>query len=66
MITWVARLLLFRILPRRILPIITFIEIARLAWGFRRYLYGVNDPRRSRTAPAPPMPAVPAQPPRLR
>ena len=52
-------------LRMRILPIITFIEIARLAWGFRRRLYGVNDPRRSRTAPPPPMPAAPAQPPRL-
>ncbi len=56
MITWLARLLLFRILPRRILPILTFIELARLAWGFRPRRYRVNEPWRSRTAPPPASP----------
>jgi len=62
MITWLARLLLFRILPRRILPIITFIELARLAWGFRPRRYRVNEPSRSRTA-LPPLPPTAAPPP---
>ena len=65
MITWLARLLLFRILPRRILPILTFIELARLAWGFRPRRYRVNEPWRSRTA-LPPLPPTAAQPPRRR
>ena len=65
MITWLARLLLFRILPRRILPILTFIELARLAWGFRPRRYRVNEPWRSRTA-LPPAPPTESQPPRRR
>jgi len=64
MITWLARLLLFRILPRRILPILTFIELARLAWGFRPRRYRVNEPSRSRTALPPRAPTAAPPPPR--
>jgi hypothetical protein len=65
MIRWLARLLLFRILPRRILPILTFIELARLAWGLRPRRYRVNEPWRSRTA-QPPVPPTSAPPQRRR
>jgi hypothetical protein len=51
MIGWVVRFALFRLLPRRIVPILTLVEIIRLAWGLRRRRFAVNDPRRSRTAP---------------
>jgi hypothetical protein len=69
MISWAARFLLLRVLPRKLVPILTIIELARLAWGFRRRRFAVNEPRRSRTAPPPPMqaeqPAVaPVDPPR--
>jgi hypothetical protein len=66
MFGWLVRFVLFRFLPRRILPVLTLIEIARLAWGFRRHLYAVNDPRRSRTAPPPAMPTSSAPPSRRR
>jgi hypothetical protein len=55
MISWAARFLLLRVLPRKLVPIITIIELARLAWGFRRRRFAVNEPRYSRTAPPPPM-----------
>jgi hypothetical protein len=57
MISWAARFLLLRVLPRKLVPILTIIELARLAWGFRRRRFAVNEPRRSRTAPPPPMQA---------
>jgi hypothetical protein len=56
MISWAVRFLLLRVLPRKLVPIITMIELARLAWGLRRRRYAVNEPRDSRTAPPPPMP----------
>jgi hypothetical protein len=64
MLGWLVRFVLLKFLPRRIVPLLTLIEIARLAWGFRRHLYRVNDPRRSRTAPPPS--ASWSQPPRRR
>jgi hypothetical protein len=66
MLGWFVRFALFKFLPRRIVPLLTLIEIARLAWGFRRHLYRVNDPRRSRTAPPPAPPRPSPQPPRGR
>ena len=54
MITWLARLLLFRILPRRH-PADPDGHRARSgsSWGFRPRRYRVNEPWRSRTAPPP-------------
>lgn len=62
MIRWLARFLLLRVLPRRLLPILTVIEVIR----FVRRLRGerpvkVNSPLRSRTAPPPP-PVDPTRP----
>jgi hypothetical protein len=64
MLSWLVRFTLFKFLPRRILPLITVIEIARLLWGFRQRRFGVNEPSQSRTAP-PPQGAW-SQPPRRR
>jgi hypothetical protein len=36
MIAWAARLFLLRILPRRLVPFLTFIELAMLARGLLR------------------------------
>jgi hypothetical protein len=65
MLGWFVRFALFKFLPRRIVPFLTLIEIARLAWGFRQRAFRVNDPRRSRTAP-PPAPRTPSQRPNSR
>ena len=54
MISWAARFLLLRVLPRKLVPIITIIELARLARQLRRRRYAVNEPMDSRTAPPPP------------
>ena len=52
MIKGIARLLLLRVLPRRILPIVTIVEAALFLRGLRkRSRVQVNDPRASRTAP---------------
>jgi hypothetical protein len=59
MIGWLARFFVLRFLPRRIIPVLTAIEIARLAWGLRRRRFGVNEPRDSRTAPPPAWPGRP-------
>jgi hypothetical protein len=53
MFRWIARFVLFRFLPRRLLPIITVVELIRLVRGFRRPRYAVNEPVDSRTAPPP-------------
>jgi hypothetical protein len=58
MISWAARFLLLRVLPRKLVPIITIFELARLAWGLRRRRYAINEPSDSRTAPPPPRPGV--------
>ena len=59
MISWAARFLLLRVLPRKLVPIITIIELARLARQLRRRRYAVNEPMDSRTAPPPPRPELP-------
>jgi hypothetical protein len=53
MFRWIARFVLFRFLPRRLLPILTVVELIRLVRGFRRPRYAVNEPVASRTAPPP-------------
>jgi hypothetical protein len=53
MFGWLVRFALFKFLPRRIVPLITVIEIARLLWGFRQRRFRVNEPWRSRTASPP-------------
>jgi hypothetical protein len=53
MFRWFARFVLFRFLPRRLLPILTVVELVRLVRGFRRPRYKVNEPLDSRTAPPP-------------
>jgi hypothetical protein len=52
MLKTVARLLLLRVLPRRILPIVTVVEAVLFLRGIRnRSRTKVNPPTRSRTAP---------------
>jgi len=52
MIRAAARLLLLRVLPRRILPIVTIVEAVLLIRSVRRRKpVAVNEPRESRTAP---------------
>jgi hypothetical protein len=53
MFRWITRFVLFRFLPRRLLPILTVVELIRLVRGFRRPRYAVNEPVESRTAPPP-------------
>jgi hypothetical protein len=52
MFRWLFRVFLLRFLPRRLLPILTIVEIVRLARGFRRG-HAVNEPTESRTARPP-------------
>jgi len=62
MIKTIARLLLLRVLPRRILPIVTIVEAGLFLRGLRkRSRTRVNDPRASRTAP--PAAVLPGAPP---
>jgi hypothetical protein len=57
MIRWLGRLLLLRVLPRRLVPILTAVELFRLARSARqRRRVAVNEPTNSRTAPPPPAP----------
>jgi len=53
MIRTLTRLLLLRVLPRRILPIVTIAEALLLIRSVRRRRrpVAVNDPKDSRTAP---------------
>jgi hypothetical protein len=53
MFRWFARFFLLRFLPRRLLPILTAIELVRLVRGLRRSRVAVNEPTASRTAPPP-------------
>jgi hypothetical protein len=53
MFRWLTRFVLFRFLPRRLLPILTIIELARLVRGLRRPRLAVNEPTESRTAQPP-------------
>jgi hypothetical protein len=66
MFGWIARVFLFRILPRKLVPIITVIEIGRMLLSMRRHRFAVNDPRSSRTSPPPHWPPRPQLPPRRR
>ena len=59
MIGWVVRMLLFRVLPRKIVPLITLVELLMLFRSMRRRRFAVNDPSASRTAPPPPWPGRP-------
>ena len=52
MLKTAARILLLRVLPRRILPIVTVVEALLFLRGIRnRSRVPVNPPSRSRTAP---------------
>jgi uncharacterized SAM-binding protein YcdF (DUF218 family) len=62
MIGWIARALLFRVLPRKLVPIITVVEIGRMLLAMRRRRFAVNDPTRSRTGPPPSWPPRPTLP----
>jgi hypothetical protein len=62
MFRWLTRFFLLRFLPRRLLPIITVIELVRLVRGMRRTKVAVNEPIDSRTAPPPRISPVAGQP----
>lgn len=52
MVKTIARLLLLRVLPRRVLPIVTVVEALLFLRGIRnRSRLKVNPPTRSQTAP---------------
>jgi hypothetical protein len=53
MFRWFTRFFLLRFLPRRLLPILTVVEIVRVIRGLRKPKYAVNEPVDSRTAPPP-------------
>jgi hypothetical protein len=57
MLKTAARLLLFRVLPRRLLPFVTVAEAIMLVRSVRRRSAArrveVNEPRASRTGPPP-------------
>ena len=56
MLKTAARFLLLRVLPRRILPIVTVVEALLFLRGIRRRsAVQVNPPTRSRTAPPEPL-----------
>lgn len=59
MLKTAARFLLLRVLPRRLIPIVTVVEALLLLRSVRRRAkVRVNDPSASRTAP-PPLPPGP-------
>jgi len=61
MLKTAARLLLLRVLPRRILPIVTVVEALLFLRSIRRRSSApVNGPAPSRTAPPPPAAVAPA------
>jgi len=53
MFRWFARFFLLRFLPRRLLPILTVVEIVRIVRGLRRPKYAVNEPIDARETPPP-------------
>lgn len=56
MFKWLARFALLRFLPRRLLPILTAVQVFRMFRDMRnRQRFAVNDPRDSRTAPPTPL-----------
>ena len=56
MFRWITRAVLLRFLPRRLLPILTAVELFRLVRGMRKSKQPVNEPIDSRTAPPPSLP----------
>jgi hypothetical protein len=56
MVRWIARAVFLRFLPRRLLPILTAIELVRIVRGLRKQKQPVNEPIDSGTAPPPPLP----------
>jgi hypothetical protein len=58
MLRWIARFVFLRFLPRRLLPILTVVEIIRMARSLnrRRRRVPFNEPLESRTAPPPHLP----------
>jgi hypothetical protein len=60
MLKTAARFLLLRVLPRRILPIVTVVEAVLFVRSIRnRSKTRVNPPTESRTAPPPPVAPLP-------
>jgi hypothetical protein len=64
MFRWIARAFLFRFLPRRLLPVLTVIDLVAIARALRKrqpsapdppQRHAVNEPYRSRTEPPPPL-----------
>jgi hypothetical protein len=62
MLSWVARAVLLRFLPRRLLPVLTAIELFRIVRGLRKQKQPVNEPTDSRTEPPPPLPGSAREP----
>jgi hypothetical protein len=62
MLRWIGRAVLLRFLPRRLLPILTAIEVYRLVQGLRKPKQPVNEPTNSRTAPPPTVPGPTREP----
>jgi hypothetical protein len=62
MLRWIGRAVFLRFLPRRLLPILTAIELFRIVRGLRRKKQPVNEPTESRTAPPPPLPPTAREP----
>jgi hypothetical protein len=60
MLRWLARFVLLRFLPARLVPILTVVEIIRMARALNRRRRGVpvNEPLESRTAPPPHPPSA--------
>lgn len=57
MIGWIARVVLLRVLPRRLVPLLTVIQLIRMARSLRgRRRLAVNEPTASRTARPPRVP----------
>ncbi len=58
MFKWLGRVVLLRFLPRRLLPLLTAVQVFRMLRGLRnRQQLAVNEPTDSRTAPPPSLPA---------
>jgi hypothetical protein len=56
MLSWIARFFFLRFLPRRLVPVLTLIEIVRIARSLNdRRRFAANDPRAQRAA-SPPRP----------
>jgi hypothetical protein len=54
MLSWLARMVLLRFLPRRLLPVLAVADLVLLLRALRaRRPVAVNEPTRSRTAPPP-------------